>query len=1028
METPLQKIPPERAASATATEIQNGNESTPLPLLDRRDFVLRTAGLAGFPFVMSACGGANNAPLISSDTAGLYYTRGISAGTLTITSVRGKVILPDGALIRVTAIANLASVGTTDATGAFSFASAAEGPLMTIGYAQSGLPVLYGFLQAGDAQLSAQSTAVVLAYEALGIAAYPPEVQALYLNSIVGSMSLAFLTKAIETQISVYGEQWLVRLGDAATVASQHDSDYYAAILKLQGALSPSALTAPASVASSRSSALMVRSNADGISKPLGAILDKTDIISGLQVSPDGIGSVTVTNYFRRRVSVYVDRVSYRAVKSATDVSFPGVILPQPVKIPPVAGVSNLLANLGQLFAGQGNFYDSVVSAPWSIPVNPSDAGSTTYTVTVVGLGESAGDFGLLTQVQADGWWDVVTEALFVDFVMPILTGIVLPNSAVKKYIDKLTGFAGTSGAFKDILNAINSSPKIRASAQSGKIADAAWDTLLLIVKTDTLKNVFLQGVGDFITSTFGVPNAPFGLNGPLLTITDRAKWLADSGKLLLSYISNVNVGLQAFDSIVTGLQIAYCNRADIFTIQETNAVVKINPLNPFIDYPTPVNLVISAIDAEITPGVLLTYNWSCGCLFGDISDGIHTNSANGNAFNSSSNMLTYAPNSRNHGLGGDSDVVTGKIFLPSKSKTVPIGQATCTITYNAPLSPVNPNLDFGANQTFTASVSTQLPSGVTYQWTVTGGHGTLSSAQTSTPTVVYTAATSAAQGVDVLSLKVIDGNGRLLTQGSTNIQVGNASGIAISPSTYTFKVPRTEAILHATSVAGVPSDALYTWTCKKGMMTLVGQAGGFTQKLTVGNVNVYYRPPAPPADGSADSDIVTLTITSPSGQNFGTAVATMTYGGLPFLRVIYPDSSEQDNGGSVSFTGPQGSNASLDSYRIDSDFASFFLYLPKGTPLNAGQSFTLDSNFGAHTIQPQTFQPYGYVLTNWQNSDPNIIDFSFGGGTLSIGASIPSPSGSGKLVSFAFSLSEVTNYAMGPVPGFFTGNGVYLQ
>lgn len=63
-----------------------------------------------------------------------------------------------------------------------------------------------------------------------------------------------------------------------------------------------------------------------------GVIIDKTDRVSGLQVTADGAGTMSIANYYRRRVYVYVDRVSYK-VKGGASVDFPGAIPPQPIDL-----------------------------------------------------------------------------------------------------------------------------------------------------------------------------------------------------------------------------------------------------------------------------------------------------------------------------------------------------------------------------------------------------------------------------------------------------------------------------------------------------------------------------------------------------------------------------------------------------------------------------------------------------------------------------------------------------------------------
>ncbi|MGC4047866.1 MAG: hypothetical protein QM758_29065 [Armatimonas sp.] len=69
---------------------------------------------------------------------------------------------------------------------------------------------------------------------------------------------------------------------------------------------------------------------------------------------------------------------------------------------------------IGQLLAGQRDYYEPVTYGPVSIPVTPADAASTTYAATALGLGAVTTPEALdqLSAVQYRGWLEVVVYAL----------------------------------------------------------------------------------------------------------------------------------------------------------------------------------------------------------------------------------------------------------------------------------------------------------------------------------------------------------------------------------------------------------------------------------------------------------------------------------------------------------------------------------------------------------------------------------------------------------------------------------------
>ena len=717
------------------------------PALLRRTFLLRSAGIVAFPLSLAGCGGDasdSSTPVQGNDPT-------IVPVTLTQSAARGTVVMPAGASVRVASVTNVYAANPTAADGGFAFVSAAESRLLAVGADADGNSLLYGLLQdGGKGELSARSTAVVLVYTFLGVGVYLAQAQIAWLAAIESSPDLSALENAVAAALVARGSAWM---GPA-------DAVLVGAISTIQASLSAPARQA-ASIAREGRSASLDMDGANERVKPLGMRLDKTHRTSGLQVTTDGIGSLQVTNYYRRRSYLYVDRVSYRTEYTGADHDSKSSIKPYPTKMPAVKGITNAFVTLAQLWGGNFSFYQPVTTDPIQVPLAPTEAVSTHYTVTAVGLGAFDGDSAVLTTEQELGLALVSAETLVLDLVVPIVCGILIPTQKVA--VDDWLDFKDGNGLLKDLVGAIAASPDIIAKAKVGKSAEAGWDALLFICKSDTLKKALIEFVqiGAEVMWTDS-------------TARKNPKFIKDGAKKVLDFFSLVNVGFQAFDIAVIGLQIAICNRADQFAIDVTKSNVKLNPLNPGIEWPVQKAFTLSVIDADVPSGSALSYTWACACVWGDISDGMHTNAASGNSFDSSSPTLTYAPNTR-HALGGEQELIIGIAYVGQINNRVPLGQASTTITYNAPITPSNPNLTFGGKQIFTAGISSSLPAGLTYLWTLTGGHGDLGfllSEQTTTvPSVEYHA--GAGVGTDTLSVKVQDASGRVLTVGSTNIAVG---------------------------------------------------------------------------------------------------------------------------------------------------------------------------------------------------------------------------------------------------------------
>ena len=821
----------------------------------RRTFLLRTAGTVAFPLSLAACGGGGDYDNTQGAGTGAG-TGGTGTGTttpivaLTTSKAKGTFVLPAGATVTVASVQNAFGSSAPASDGSFDFTSVAESEMFAIAVGPGGKMVLSGLLQAGSAnyttQLSARSTAVCLAYTVLGVGVYLPSTQEQYLAAIQASPTLSVLEAAVSAALVARGEGWL-DLTDPALKS---------ALSAMQTALSPTALSSSTSMADRAHSESLAASGSDGRVTTEGMVIDKTARTSGIQITGDGVATITISNAYRRRSYAYVNRVSYQDTYTGAITDSPATVGIQPMKIDGTKGITNTLVTLAQLFAGVNDFYDPVVYPDIPTPIAPASAALTTYQVTSVGLGVSYGDLASLTADQHTGLRQVIAETVVFDIVVPIFCGILIPIAAAP-----IAAFIPTFGVsrLKDLITTLAASDDIflnKIVAANRPLNEVLWDTLLTIVGSEQFKDALLGFFQDCIDALSAVSALP------------ATNVVNIGAKALLDAISALDLSAQAFDLVVTGLSYAFSDLADQFTIDVTKSDVRLNPLNPTLDPAvlTQTNFTLSVVDSELTAADL-SYQWNCTCLFGDISDGAQTNRTNGNSFPSSSGNIAYTP--RGNAKGGDTELVSGTIYkghvlTPGmQGSRLPIGTAFSTITYNAVISPSPVQLLVNTEQVFTAEMSaTVLASGtaLNYVWTVSGG-GTVGGAATlttSTPSVTYKAGPTAT--TDTLALVVTTLSGTVVTRASATIGVLGSVAAGIAPQNP--QVPRSTVLNFVVSSAAgsFPSGTTFKWVLTHtpdlfGRPQDIGASGGGT----IG-VNVAVLP-----SGVSPGASVTVVTTSPT-------------------------------------------------------------------------------------------------------------------------------------------------------------------
>ncbi len=657
------------------------------PLIDRRRLLVWALQAGAGGLLLPGCGGSDDAD--SGDAGSGPVTE--AGPPLDNAAVMGSVLMPAGASVMPGIAGNAFSQGAVTGSLQFPITVIRTNRLLTVANGPGGGALLSGFLSDTQTELSARTTAVVLAFEALGGSLQIEAVRLLLLDELDKPGAVAALEAAVAAAIVARGEGWL----------DTRD----AALAQALGDLVTSFRTAPASLHKAAQ----------------GAIVDPTARQSGLQVNADGVGSAVVANYFRRRVYLYTERVSYRD-SSGMEFSSKGLVGAQPLKLGAVKGLGSSLNVLADLYAGNKDYYDPTLSEPLSVPVEPATATSTRYSIRGVGLstGPNKGELDALSTIQKAGWIEVSTQTLVLDLVLPIIANIVLPIAG--QSIDDLNSFNGSAGVTKDIITACSQSAEISLKIQEGAIGEAVTDAILTIVNSDTLRSGLIQMLLDWVVARYP---------GSAKLSNQEARLFAfNFADKLTKFVGAVDVGFAIFDAAVASCDLARSDAVTTFTLDVTNAKAALNPQTARTDaIGVPIVFTAAVVNADLTPDTVLSYTWETTGHFGDISDGLpeHT----GASFESSRGVLSYVPNGK--GSPGDSDTITVRIYKGGVfASRIPIGEAMSTVTYRRPYSlSISPGAtsDFPTetDMGLSAFINEALPAGTTVAWNWShGGVGSI--------------------------------------------------------------------------------------------------------------------------------------------------------------------------------------------------------------------------------------------------------------------------------------------------------------
>ena len=346
-------------------------------------------------------------------------------------------------------------------------------------------------------------------------------------------------------------------------------------------------------------------------------------------------------------------------------------------EVPPVVGVNGgvtgaLTDIMSAYYGNQPTAYASI-NAPdggFAVPL-VSGSDKTTYQVTVVGPGLSAGVAASLTASQSVALTDVALRGFVKDFMVPTLANAVLGSGAID-----FTAGQGTDKAkfLADVLASVTTDfiafvptlPGLSDKIAKGQWFDAGVDITSTVAGSNALRTMLIGGFNKAVASRVAAGLDPGPMSG-----------LLSAFNTIMNAAGGV---LQVFDTGAYVKDLANSDQADQWSVVVTPSQVTLNPPTSNINVGGTVVLTASALGVDDTSGY--SYHWTTTTQFGDLSEiagGARTHQTD---YCSSSNQATFVYEQM--AASGTSDTVTVQIYAGSNCDTAKgplLGNATATVT-----------------------------------------------------------------------------------------------------------------------------------------------------------------------------------------------------------------------------------------------------------------------------------------------------------------------------------------------------------
>src|SRR5579871_1681533 len=621
---------------------------------------------------------------------------GVGGESFSLRSVHGRVRLPQGSKLSLTTLQVVSAYETSPVAsdGTFTVLEPSGSPAIVYLTDASGKIVLLGYsaTAGGPGDVSAQTTAQVLLFYALGAQTLPPDQYAQALTLIAADNASTALAATLSSRVAANP----TAISDGDPALDNAVSAAATAILPAGGRASDR--DASSAKAMARTNVVVARSGRAGGFGQL--IIQPSGLQSGVEIlqNPNGTG-IVASNNFRRHCQFFVFKTGTKD-QNGNVTNFP---LVQPVggahDLPSVVKINGVFGTLVDLINGKVA-YAPKTSDPVDLPLDPGTS-ETHYEVVVVGFSTRFDVPGVFTDPRyvnqiaglQSAYDDLALDAFVRDFVLNILATAVFAPNDIKSVLQDPSA---VSSLTIDLTKLVKSAPGVVDSLKAGKPLDA-WNAFVVAVANSS-------GLRKLIANSLS----------KLPTVVSLGKNIVN-GDQILEKLLNANTILKGFELALTAGDIGKLlhdwnasRAAEVWSVNVIQPRVRLDPQNSSVT----VNNNIVQLTASVVgvQGPALRFVWSTTGKQGHLE----------NANNSVPLPTGPIPDSQADYVAdllklqnGQSDTVTVQAFLASDLNT-PIGTAVATITVGQtlncskpppPLLQYLPNVPPGGPGTFTVTL-----------------------------------------------------------------------------------------------------------------------------------------------------------------------------------------------------------------------------------------------------------------------------------------------------------------------------------
>ncbi len=461
------------------------------------------------------------------------------------------------------------------------------------------------------------------------------------------------------------------------------------------------------------------------------------EYLSGVEIQPGDGNDVFVTNHYRRRAHLFIDRVSYKT-EDGTVVPDPHEAVSQ--ELAPVSGYNGFVSTVMAALLTGDYAYSPVRTGPYALPMSEAEGATVTkYKATLLGIGSSPGVLSEVPGERQNTYDSLALRSMILDWLFPAIFNVILPAKAspeaFEAYMTKSQGLNNLMTSMATQLGTVV--PAIRDGDYKGAFNSAVsgvWDN-------PTLRSAVFLAVAEFITATGGQAAGE--------------EYLAYAGRVF-AVMSAVDIAAGAIDVIIQLVNAANSKQAEFYDIDITKMKAKSKVSKPVI---VAGDVNVSGIDSSLvelvwidkpTPGTDVSYEFKS--LYGKV------NMLNGQSVQTLENdtvMTVFPVNAETEGK--DTILITAR----NASTTAILAQVQANVEVIKQRPIIVPNvtsLKTGETRLFHVDFMPDMPAGegnYKYIWTVEGS-GKLESNQgflTTVDRVIYKA--QASTGTDTLKLEV---------------------------------------------------------------------------------------------------------------------------------------------------------------------------------------------------------------------------------------------------------------------------------